>query len=156
MAQSDLVKVAVGAAIGAAIATALVVTLRGGGSPWSTHVTLSETNGTCTLAKENKVWGKASQDLTWVIDNHCKSDQTVVVGNFRTAAGSSGQNNCSAEGPQYPFDSGNRSETVRAEGGRKIKLKVKGSGNLPSGTLKYYFDICLGSTIADPELMIER
>jgi hypothetical protein len=160
MTQSDLMKVAAGAAIGAAIAAAVIVTVRGGGarSGRDTRVTLSGVN--CTLGKETKVRGKVDDDLTWKIENYCSSAQTVTVGNFRTSAGPSAQNDCSAEGPDYPFDSGSRVAQVGAGSGNpgrsSIKLKVKNGNSLPGGPLTYYFDICIGSAKADPELMIER
>jgi hypothetical protein len=162
MTQSDLVKVALGAAVGAAIAAALVITIRGGAGGKTTRVTLSGPGGSCTLGKETKVRGKVDENLTWKIENYCSSAQTVAVGNFRTSAGPSSQNDCSAEGPDYPFDSGNRvaqiaSGTGTGNPGRgDIKLKVKNGNSLPGGPLTYYFDICIGSTKADPELAIER
>lgn len=160
MAKNNFVRVFLGAAIGTAVAGGLVVGCGGGSrtvrSDKFTHVTLEDASGSCVLAKENKVWGKVSTDLTWDIDNHCEGTQTVTVGNFRTASGASGQNDCSAEGPQYPFASGSRTVDVGGGSDGKIKLKVKDDGKLPAGPLKYYFDICIGTTIADPELMIER
>lgn len=170
MKQRLLVAVAAGIAVGMGLAVVFGGTLFGAGDT-DTDVTLSTVNGKCETGKATLVRVRHSKNLTWKIENYCTDgEKTVMVGNFRTAQGPSGANNCSAAGPQFPFadeyqDQARRTATLAAaeqdsDGSidstkGDIKLKVKGRDDLPQDTT-YYFDLCVNGAVIDPLLIIER
>jgi hypothetical protein len=168
MAQRDGVKIIGGLVAGVVIAT---IVLGASGlfnifGDRETDVTLSqESDGACTLGKETVVRVKRGKNVKWKIRNYCPSPQTVTVGNFRMAAGSSA-GDCSrpTEGEiEFPFTEDERTATVEAAeiqegenpdpGKTDMTMKTKDRGNQQ---FSYYFDICLGNQKADPRLIIER
>lgn len=167
MAQRDwttLVGGVVVGAIGALVVAALFgVSIFGGRE---TRVTLSaEGDGPCTLGKETTVTAKAGRNLTWKIENYCLAEVLVAVGDFRTDANPT-MANCSAPGAAYPFEPGTPTATVEAgerrsngsikAGKGDIQLKVKERADAGNEMIRYYFNICLNGTPADPLLMVER
>ena len=169
MRQRLLVAVAAGIAVGMALAVVFGGNLLGAGDT-NTDITLSMVNGKCQAGKATLVRVRQSKNLKWEIENYCTDQpQAVVVGNFRTAQGPSGANNCSAAGPQFPFDDADQDLTRRtanlpvaqpdSDGSidattADIKLKVKANNNQQPTT--YYFDVCVNGAIVDPMLLIER
>jgi hypothetical protein len=131
-----------------------------------TEIVLRDDSGACTLSgKQTEVQVGKNKKLTWKVRNYCGSQQTVIVGNFRTTA--AGRNpNCAAAtegGATSPFqqDDDARRTAVAGPGtendpsDEEIQLKVKPRGELGGNRLRYYFDICLATTKVDPRLIIE-
>ena len=158
MAQSDLVKVAIGVAVGALVATvaALVLTGRIGGGDKETKVTLLQMpDGRCSTDKVTHVKVKQEKHLTWKIENRCTTEQIVAVGNFRKDFAGGGSN-CSAAGSASPFP-GQQPASVPVPPGEKRQIKLTAKKlEKPDAPEAYYFDFCLNSVSADPTLMIER
>ena len=132
-------------------------------------VTLTEVNGTCEAGKATLVRVRHSKHLKWDVENYCTGGQQIVmVGNFRTAQGPSGAANCSAAGPQFPFEDADpalRTATLAAAQQESdgidgteaaIKLKAKHRDQVDPQVSAYYFDLCVNGTIVDPMLVVER
>lgn len=125
---------------------------------------------TCMIsAKQPTVTAHADKWLQFEVVNYCESAQVVVVGNFRTVQNPSPPPaNCDnptyGEAPSvFQQDALNR-RTANLPAGSAgdpeegdIRLKIKKNADLPgSSDLTYYFDICLGGALADPELIVRR
>lgn len=125
----------------------------------------------CTISfKQPSITSHADKWIDLDVISYCGSAQTVMVGNFRTDENPSGlPTNCT--NAMYPAttpsifqqdDARRRTANLPAAAPGEaeddnIKLKIKSGTELPgSGTLTYYFDICLNGTKADPRLVIER
>jgi hypothetical protein len=133
-----------------------------------TEIVLRDEGSGCSLTgKETEVQVGKNKKLTWKIKNHCGSQQTVGVGNFRTTAAGS-QTTCAAAtegGATSPFqqDDENRRRATAGPGSEEdpdddaeIQLKVKPRDVLGETQLRYYFDVCLAGNKVDPRLIIER
>ena len=132
------------------------------------EIVLRDEGSACILTgKATDVEVGKNKKLTWKVKNHCSSQQTVVVGNFRTTAPRRQQRlQCGNEGgatsPFQQDDEARRTaEPVLAQDkepndDEKIQLKVKTRDVLGGSRLRYYFDICLSTTKVDPRLMIEE
>ena len=152
--------VVVGAVIGLGIA-AMGTSNRDIFGNTTTDVSLVEPGGPCELGKETIVTVQKNKQITWHVENGCAQAQTVVVGNFRTTA-QTGNTNCenpTEGGATSPFqqnDLARRTVAVGAGSDGNIKLKVKSRGDLGDNPLTYYYSFCLGQTVVDPRLVIER
>jgi hypothetical protein len=164
MTQRDVVTIAGGVVVGFAAAALIGVGLFGQDAWGNTRTDVAlytpGTGGPCTIDKAQYVRAQKGRNVTWEIANHCEgADRVVTVGNFRTASGPSSASDCASPGADYPFTDAalaKRTATVASGGDRKIKLTVKGRGDLGDQALTVYFDLCLDGQKADPELMIER
>jgi hypothetical protein len=152
--------VVVGAAIGLAI-SGMATSNRDIFGNTTTDVVLVAPNGPCALGKETIVMVQKNKQITWHVKNGCAQAQTVVVGNFRTTAQTS-NTNCDAAtegGATSPFqqdDLARRTVAVNPGSDGDIKLKVKTRDVLGNDALTYYYSFCLGQTVVDPTLIIER
>lgn len=125
----------------------------------------------CTITfKQPSITSHADKWIDFDVISYCDSAQTVMVGNFRTEENPSGApTNCT--NAMYPAatasifrqdDAARRTANLAAAAPGEtedddIRLKLKSSTELPgSGTLTYFFDICLNGTKVDPRLVIER
>jgi hypothetical protein len=152
--------VVVGAAIGLAIG-GMATSNRDIFGNTTTDVVLMAPNGPCELGKETIIVVQKNKQITWHVKNGCAQAQTVVVGNFRTVA-QTDNGNCdqpTAGGATSPFqqdDLARRTMTVGPGDDGDIKLKVKSREALGDNQLTYYYSFCLGQTVVDPTLIIER
>ena len=150
--------IVVGAAIGLAIGASALLPFGGASSP----ITLSTKNGSCEVDKDSVVVAKKNKQVTWEVKNNCQDPQTVIIGNFRTDPTTTNTNCAQATfgGATSPFqqdDEPRRTAMVASGGGTgDITLKVRSSDDLGPNALLYYYNICLGTTIKDPILVIER
>ena len=127
-----------------------------------TALELSGTGAACAIvtpAQSKDVTVQKNKKVTWHVTNHCDTQQTVTLGNFRTVQTGSASNctNDTEGGADWPFkdqDKGNRSVTVAATTG-KDDIVLKEAKNAGSASVTYYFDICLGLVKKDPRLIID-
>jgi hypothetical protein len=134
-------------------------------------ILFADTDEPCAVSvKQSSVTSHPDKWLKFEITNHCTSQQTVRVGNFRTTeTPSPAPANCDAAmhggaDPIFQQDDVNRRTAVVPAGTPgnpkygEIKLKLKKATELPgSGTLTYYYDVCLNGPISkDPRLIIQR
>lgn len=161
MAARSLVLLAGGLVVGAAIGLVLGASALFKVPDDEASIILSIKGGSCEVDKDPWVKGIKNKQVTWHVTNNCQSQQTVVIGNFRLAATPTNTNcaQATAGGATSPFqqdEEARRTATVAASGGQgEIKLKVKSPTDLPGGPV-YYYNVCLGTTIKDPILVIER
>jgi hypothetical protein len=133
-----------------------------------TEIVLRDEGAVCILTgKQTEVEVGKNKRLTWKVKNHCSSQQTVAVGNFRTTA-TGGNPNCSAAtegGATSPFQQDDEARRTAVAGpgteqepndDEEIQLKVKTRDVLGGSRLRYYFDICLAAAKVDPRLIIEE
>lgn len=152
--------VVVGAAIGLAI-SGMAASNRDIFGNTTTDVVLVAPSGSCELGKETIVVVQKNKQITWHVKNTCAQAQTVVVGNFRTAPQTNNSNcdQATEGGATSPFqqdDLPRRTVAVNAGSDGNIKLKVKARDVLGNDALTYYYSFCLGQTVVDPTLIIER
>lgn len=165
MAARGLTSLAGGVVAGAALAVAIGATTPSNRDIFgntSTDVSLlAPNNGPCQLGKETIVTVRKNKQITWEVKNGCAQAQTVVVGNVRTDA-QTRNTNCEQPtegGTTSPFqqdDLARRTVTVNAGSDGEIKLKVKSRDVLGGNELTYYYSFCLGQTVVDPTLIVER
>jgi hypothetical protein len=121
---------------------------------------LNVAGGACTVvtnATDKDVSVKKNKKVTWAVKNSCATEQTVMLGNFRTVQAST-RTTCTdpTENASWPFkdqDQNQRSVTVPSGGTQDIVLKE--AKNASNAALTYYFDICVGGVKKDPRLVIE-
>ena len=165
MAARGITLLAGGVVVGAAIALAFSATAPSNRDIFgntSTDVSLvAPNNGPCALGKETIVKVQKNKQIKWEVENGCAQPQTVVVGNFRTTV-QTANGNCDQAtegGATSPFqqdDLARRTVAVSAGSDGEIKLKVQTRDVLGGDELTYYYSFCLGQTIVDPTLIIER
>jgi hypothetical protein len=123
---------------------------------------LNVAGGACTIVTntaDKDVSVKKNKKVTWAVKNACATEQTVMLGNFRTVQAST-RTTCTdpTENASWPFrdqdqDQNKRSVTVPAGDTKDIVLmEAKNAG---AAALTYYFDICVGGVKKDPRLVIE-
>jgi len=126
-----------------------------------TSLELGVAGGACTImtpvaAKDVSV--QKNKKITWTVRNTCPAPQAVLLGNFRVNQPSAVQdcNSATLGGAAWPFkdqDQNNRSVTVAPAGSGDIVLRE--AKNAGSTRITYYFDICVGGTKKDPQLVID-
>jgi len=135
----------------------LIVTLTGNTEE---ALELNVAGGACTIVTnttDKDVSVKKNKKVTWAVKNSCTTEQTVMLGNFRTVQTST-RTTCTdpTENTSWPFkeeDQNNRSVTVPSGDTKDIVLKE--AKNASEAALTYYFDICVGGVKKDPRLVIE-
>jgi hypothetical protein len=131
-----------------------------------TSLALSGTGSACmivTQTEQKDVKVKRKKKVTWKITNACDTDQTVMLGNFRTVQ-TSARMTCTeaTENAEWPFktqdqDPNQRSKTVNKgtpTNPTRGEIVLKDAKDT-SIQLDYFFDICLGGVKKDPRLVIE-
>ena len=133
--------------------------------PWfgdtSTSLELNVAGGACTIVTnvvDKDVSVKKNKKITWTVKNACPTAQTVMLGNFRVTQPNTLTDCTSATtgGAAWPFrdqDKNNRSVTVPS--GNSGDIVLKDAKNEGSTKITYYFDICVGGSKKDPQLVID-
>jgi hypothetical protein len=131
-----------------------------------TSLALGEASpGNCntTTADKNVEGVERGALVRWTITNSCGAAQLVTLGNFRKveATSKTNCNDATEGGADWPFKKGDedinkRQVTVPPNPSVTGHIQLHDAQN-PSTTEKnrYYFSICLGSTVKDPRLVIE-
>lgn len=120
-------------------------------------IPLVEVDTRCVVGKPPLAVVKKGKKITFFVDNNCKDPQTIAVGNFR-GSGPAGTD-CSAAtagGTVWPFDRNDESperRRVTVEPRKEDSFALNGADNTISSV--YVFDMCHGTAVLDPQLVIE-
>lgn len=153
MAKNNTAFVVTGVIVAVVVGVLAWIFLKGGDV--ETELELKVVGGVCTIPTKHDVKVGRNHKVTWNVSSSCPSS-VVKLGNFRTSAGST-KTDCTdaTEGTAvWPFndnDQNKRDATVPPN--KKIELHdAKNDGTTP---LTYYFDVCIGSTKVEPQLIID-
>ena len=140
-------------AVLAALAVFVAIAFLGGTT--KTPINLAGSGVNCTPTKESVVHVPKGNNMQWVVKNDCDAPQTVMVGNFHlnTPGSTAG---CGQTANDWPFkddDLNNRQVTVPA--GSSDKILLHEAKNASGAALHYQYDVCIGGSKKDPELVID-
>ncbi len=111
------------------------------------QIRLEKVSGVCqVVAATTTSSAKHDQTVVWLVDNQCKTEQSVDLINFREKVGGA---------PAYPFRPGPSGCTAQAGGSCAIVLVVLSTDPREGSSLNKVYTYDVGRKGGDPELVIE-